>query len=159
MKRSIIIALIFLFPCGALLTAVAGQPDYSDVDRAKTDWLGEIIGEIGTVKPGMTRLDLMKVFTTEGGLSNRTHRRFVHRRSFYIKVDVAFKPVGNETDWLDERDSDVILSISKPFLKYGIENWVTPPNTFLFKGYPPEQCFSACDFTGILPASIAFRVF
>jgi hypothetical protein len=40
----------------------------------------------------------------------------------FLRFKWLFKLVGNETDGLDERDSDVILSISKPFLEYGVED-------------------------------------
>ena len=43
---------------------------------------------------GMTRADLLKVFTTEGGLSTGLNRTYVYRECQYIKVDVDFEPVG-----------------------------------------------------------------
>ena len=114
--RSTLIALAFPFYLGVLPAAMAQPPAY---DVAQTEWISEIIAEIDTVQPGMTRLDLLKVFATEGGLSTRTQRQFVHKRSPYIKVDVTFRPVGSETE-THGRDADVILRISKPYLEYSI---------------------------------------
>ena len=65
----------------------------------------------------MSRADLLKVFTEEGGLSTRTWRRYVYRECLYIKVDVEFEPAGNTEDKLPERPTDKITKISKPFLE------------------------------------------
>jgi hypothetical protein len=53
------------------------------------------------IKVGMTRADLLKVFTTEGGLSTSLNRTFVYRDCSYIKVDVEFEAVGRPA-----RDAD-----------------------------------------------------
>jgi hypothetical protein len=44
-----------------------------------------------SIKPGMTRADLQKVFTTEGGISMRVQRTYVYRNCPYCKVDVEFE--------------------------------------------------------------------
>ncbi|MGH9741620.1 MAG: hypothetical protein ACRD51_04640 [Candidatus Acidiferrum sp.] len=79
-----------------------------------------------TIKPNMTRDDLLKVFTTEGGLSNGLRRKFVSRECPYFKVDVEFEPVGRPTRDGDGRvtvveDSrDIITRISRPYLQFSI---------------------------------------
>jgi len=76
------------------------------------------------IKVGMTRADLLKVFTTEGGLSTGLNRTYVYRECPYIKVDVEFEPVGRparDTDGrvtLVEANEDVIKNISKPYLAW-----------------------------------------
>ena len=57
--------------------------------------------------------DLLRVFTTEGGLSTRTHRTYVLNQCRAIKVDVEFSISANEAE-------DKITQISKPYLDYGI---------------------------------------
>jgi hypothetical protein len=42
-------------------------------------WVTRTLEKMETVKPGMTREDLLKVFTTEGGLSTGLQRTFVSR--------------------------------------------------------------------------------
>lgn len=42
----------------------------------------------------MTRADLLKVFTTEGGISTGLHRTYVSRDCPFFKVDVDFRAVG-----------------------------------------------------------------
>lgn len=61
----------------------------------------------------MTRSDLLNVFTTEGGLSTRTHRTYVLKQCGIIKVDVEFSISGSEAE-------DKIRQISKPYLNYAI---------------------------------------
>jgi hypothetical protein len=63
----------------------------------------------------MSRGDLLRVFTTEGGISTRTQRTYVHTECPYIKVTVHFKAMG-ESSTLDENPDDIIESISQPFL-------------------------------------------
>jgi hypothetical protein len=75
------------------------------------------------VKPGMTRRDLLAVFTTEGGLSTGLRRTYVSRDCPYFKVDVQFKTVGRpgrDSDGrvtLQEDARDIITQISKPYLQ------------------------------------------
>jgi len=79
-----------------------------------------------TVKVGMTRADLLKVFTTEGGLSSGLNRTYVYRQCPLIKVDVEFEPVGRPARdgegrvTLIEANEDVIKKVSKPYLEWGV---------------------------------------
>jgi hypothetical protein len=88
--------------------------------QERTAWIAKVLRQIGEIKPGMQRKDLSQVFTTEGGRSNRFERTFVSIECPYIKVDVQFKPVNQETDALPESPADVIESISRPYLQWTI---------------------------------------
>jgi hypothetical protein len=102
------------------VSAFAGDSKY-DADLTKK--IEKIIREVQQIKPGMTRADLLKVFTTEGGISNRKWRRYVHPTCPYIKVDVEFEPVGEEKDMLTEKAADRITKISEwPFLEFSISD-------------------------------------
>ena len=68
----------------------------------------------------MTREDLSKVFTAEGGLSFRLHRTYVYKQCPYIKVTVEFEAAANPDDGLTEMPEDRIAKISMPFLQYSI---------------------------------------
>jgi hypothetical protein len=63
-------------------------------DKDHTAWVAESLKRMQTIKPGMTRTDLLKVFTTEGGLSTGLQRTFVSQDCPYFKVDVEFEAVG-----------------------------------------------------------------
>jgi hypothetical protein len=89
-------------------------------DKVLTQKIEKVIEETNTLKPGMTRTDLLDIFTEEGGISTRTWRRYAYRGCPYIKVDVEFKPVGNEEDKLHQSLKDIITKISKPFLELSI---------------------------------------
>jgi hypothetical protein len=97
-----------------------GQATASTDHRA---WVAETLKRIQTVKPGMTREDLLKVFTTEGGLSTGLRRTFVSRDCPYFKIDVQFQAVGRpDRDntgrvTVIEGPRDIIIDISRPYLQ------------------------------------------
>jgi hypothetical protein len=96
----------------------AGKLDPPCEDHA--EWVANVLREIQTVKPGMTREDLLKIFTEEGGLSNRFARRYAHRACPYIKVDVKFDWHEPEANSIKEHSNDPITKISTPFLEWTI---------------------------------------
>ena len=87
-----------------------------------TQWVATSLKEIETIKVGMTRADLLKVFTEEGGLSTRTWQRYVYHECPYFKVDVEFELVGVGEDKLRKSQEDKIIKISKPFLEWSISD-------------------------------------
>ena len=104
-----------------LCTPVSSQ---GDSDAELTRLISEAIRETSAIAAGMSRGDLMRVFTVEGGLSTRAQRTYVYRRCPYIKVDVEF-----EVDHLrdaqgripyPEADDDVIRRISRPYLAWAV---------------------------------------
>jgi hypothetical protein len=102
-------------------TIAQDTPDrQSQRDKALSEQISAILRDCEKIKPGMTRAQLLKVFTTEGGISSARHRRFVYRRCPYIKLDVEFKLSAPDQDVLDERMTDTISKISKPFLEWSI---------------------------------------
>jgi hypothetical protein len=95
-------------------------------DLEHTQWVASVLRWTYDIKPRMTRKDLLRVYTTEGGLSTGTRRTYVLKGCPYIKVDVEFKAVGRpERDkegrvTLVEDDQDLIVEISRPYLDYSI---------------------------------------
>jgi hypothetical protein len=95
------------------LTA-ATQSEYrpsTEVDREHTDWIANALRSIQTVKVGMTRADLMTVFTTEGGLSSASSRTYVYRQCPYIKIDVKFAASSRR----EELPTAKIVELSRPY--------------------------------------------
>ena len=92
----------------------------SNFDKDLTKQISDVLNECKKITPGTTRAELLKVFTTEGGLSTATQRNFVHRRCPYIKVDVEFVPSDPKQNALEERPTDTISKISKPYLEWSI---------------------------------------
>ena len=116
MKPKIILFLALL-PL-ALLAADTSPPIY---DAAFDKAISAAIVEIQTIQPGQTRKDLLKLFDYEGGLQSREANHFTYRKCLLIKVDVKFKAVGPATKIeFEGSPNDVITSISKPYLEFGI---------------------------------------
>ncbi len=91
-------------------------PMTAELTQERRQWIAKVLRRIGKIKPGMTRKDLLAVFTTEGGISTRTQRTYVHTECPYIKVNVRFNAVGGGSSGLDEDPDDIIESISQPYL-------------------------------------------
>jgi hypothetical protein len=87
-------------------------------DNNQTRWIFDVLKSIETIKVGMTRQELRKVFTTEGGISFVRQRRYIHRECAYIKVDVEFAPTHEGQR--EELPTDRITKISAPFLEWSI---------------------------------------
>lgn len=108
--------------------AVGQSPAKSPtVDPALTRSLDQVLKDVSSIQPGMSRAELLRVFTPEGGLATRDGQQFVYRRCPYIKVIVNFrKPDDADVEWgnapEEEWNGDVILSISKPFLESSIKD-------------------------------------
>jgi hypothetical protein len=94
-------------------------PMSAALTQERTKWIAKVLRRIGKIKPGMRRRDLLKEFTTEGGLSNRFQRTYVDVECYYIKVNVRFKPIGKVHDFMEESADDIIQSISQPYLAWG----------------------------------------
>jgi hypothetical protein len=116
MRTLLVSALWVLLACCPSTPCRAG----GNVDKDLTKQISDILTECKKIKPGATRAELLAVFTTEGGLSTATHRTFVHRRCPYVKVDVEFTPSEPKQKALDERPTDTIRKISRPYLEWSI---------------------------------------
>jgi len=78
------------------------------------------------IHPGMTREALLKVLTTEGGLSTRLQRKFVSPVCPNLKITVDFRAEGDVRRDEDGRLvaledlKDVITAVSKPYFQHPI---------------------------------------
>jgi hypothetical protein len=113
---------------GVIITGSAlgqGRPEAA-TQRDRVAWVAEALKRMQTIRPGMTRTDLLKVFTVEGGVSTGLHRTYVSCDCPYFKVDVAFKAVGRPDRDADGRvtvvegNQDIIVKISRPYLQFSI---------------------------------------
>jgi hypothetical protein len=93
-------------------------PMGEEYNRERTKWIAKVMRQITKIEPGMKRQDLLKVFTTEGGLSTRFQRTYVYSECPYIKVNVRFKAGSNEGNGVQEEPGDIIESISRPYLAW-----------------------------------------
>jgi hypothetical protein len=110
----------------ASTTAILASPQLGQpgISQNHVTWVAEALNRIQTIKPGMTREALLKVFTTEGGVSTGLQRTFVSRDCPYFKVDVEFRAVGRPDRDRDGRvtlvegGQDIIVTISRPYLQF-----------------------------------------
>jgi len=91
-------------------------PMSAALTQERTSWIAKVLRQIEKIEPGMRRKDLVGIFTTEGGLSNRFQRTYVYVDCPYIKVTVRFKAASDEANALKEDPDDTIESVSQPFL-------------------------------------------
>ena len=114
--------------CALALIVSAQSLRDSQKSEENTKWISDSLREMKTIEVGKTRADLLKVFTTEGGLSTGLHRTYVYRKCPYIKVDVEFEAIGRPARntegrvTLNEDNKDKIKSISKPYLEWSIQD-------------------------------------
>jgi hypothetical protein len=101
------------------LTVFARTGAQSSDVKTHSEWIAQSVKEMETIKVGMTRADLLRVFREEGGLSTRTQRQYVYRECLYIKVAVEFEPVET-TAVLPENGQDKIVKISQPFIEWSV---------------------------------------
>ncbi len=101
------------------LLRVEPLPTSPDFDSEQARWIAANLPELESIKPGMTRKELLRVFREEGGISTRLQRRYVYRRCGYVKVEVEFSAAGPPNQQGEGQD-DLITKISKPFLEFAI---------------------------------------
>jgi hypothetical protein len=97
--------------------SVANGEEYA---RERTKWIAKVLRQIAKIEPGMKRKDLLRVLTTEGGLSTRFQRTYVYSECPYIKVNVRFRAANDEGNGLKEEPDDIIESISQPYLAWSV---------------------------------------
>lgn len=94
-------------------------------DEAQRRWLAERYAEAVSVRPGMSRRDLRRLFRPDGGLQTIPSSRYVLKSCGMIKVEVKFDlPEGalredfsDENELIDDRVK--ITEVSKPYLEPG----------------------------------------
>ena len=96
-------------------------------------WLTHLTEKMETIKPGMTRWDVLKIFRTDGGppirkdvgLPTLLRQTFVSQDSPYFKIDVEFKPFSRDGVYLGSfpaDNRDVIVKVSKPYVQSATTN-------------------------------------
>src|SRR5271155_3469523 len=88
-------------------------------------WLKQVSEKMETIKPGMTRWDLLRVLRTEGtprrlfrvggGPQGVLRESFVSQDCPYLRIDV-------ELAGRDDPIQDVVVNVSKPYLHFATTN-------------------------------------
>ena len=81
--------MLLLFFSGAM----ARHFHTTSTEQAHRQWLEERYAEATSIKEGMTRADVLKLFETDGGLQRLgVPERYVLKSCSMIKVDIEFDP-------------------------------------------------------------------
>jgi hypothetical protein len=107
---------------GVSVSSQAHAFDDSENSAEHVEWVAKVMEKMNTIKLGDTRKSLLRIFTTEGGLSTGLERTYVSQDCSLFKVDVKFHAIGRpdrESDGrvtLVENDDDIITALSRPYL-------------------------------------------
>ena len=102
----------------ALLTIVGAQSlpqDKNSEDKAHQQWLQERYKEAKSIKPGMTRAELLKLFWPNGGIQTPTAQSYTLKSCPLIKLDVSFDKYDFSNRQPDDRVR--IVEVSRPYLE------------------------------------------
>jgi hypothetical protein len=114
LKTSLVIGLLF-FSIG---TFTVRPLTSNEAGRNPREWLEERYKEATSVRAGMSRAELMKVFEEDGGLQRIPAGRYVLRTCRMIKVEVEFDAEYGQA-YKEKPDRELkIKAISKPYLEY-----------------------------------------
>src|ERR1044072_34714 len=116
MKKILLLVSTIVFMM-VVFSALEGQK-IKGTSMGHTEWVGNALKQIQTIKPGMTRRDVLKFFVAEGGLGGGSghSRTYLYRDCLYIKVDVEFEPAQETGGRSKESHDDKITKISRPYL-------------------------------------------
>lgn len=132
MKHTALLLALFTVSCASERPAASVKPQPSPQTGTNTaplrteDWpdarltqqIADILKDCQRLQPGMTRAQLLRYFTIEGGISDARHRTYTHRACSLIKVDVDFKLADPNPAAYEESPADVITKISQPYLAW-----------------------------------------
>jgi hypothetical protein len=99
------------------LSALRVEPNATPYGSEQARWIQRHLPELPSIKVGMTRGELLKVFMEEGRISTRTSHRYVYRACAFVKVDVEFAPASDNDKTPRDRPDDRKTQISKPYLE------------------------------------------
>ena len=113
----------------AVFAFAASPPPVPQIQWAETQWVAQSLTQMQTVRVGMTRAQLLRVFEPANGTSSREDGRFTYRVCPNFVVHVLFRPVGKEArnEW--GSPADKITAISQPV--------VAQNSAYIFVGPPP----------------------
>jgi hypothetical protein len=116
----VLFSIVIIAGYPSLRPAQSASPDPCTQDHAA--WLAQVLEKMETIKPGMTRWDLLRVFRTDstrrtftiGGVVAQSpvlRETFVSQDCPYFKIDVEFEPSFGVLN------QDVIVKVSKPYVQ------------------------------------------
>ena len=110
-------ALLLLACLLTFLTAAVYSQEQVMSNQPPDQWLQDRYKEATSIKAGMSRENLLKVFMEDGGINTIPATRYVLRSCHMIKVDVDFDTEYGQA-YKERADRELkIKQISKPYLE------------------------------------------
>ena len=113
--------LLFVASVVLPLIAIAAPQDCRE---SHTQWMEARMAEAARIKPGMTRAQVLKVMTMDGGLQSygiAAPQRYLLLSCPLIKLDITFD--ASNASSVEQRLLDPearVKSVSKPYLEYPV---------------------------------------
>jgi hypothetical protein len=101
--------------CVVLVALLNASPQTSDPGD-HTQWVESSMLEMKSVRVGVTRADVERVFAPEGGMSTALQKTYLFRKCPYFKVDIEFAAAQANTT--AESPEDKVAKLSKPYLDW-----------------------------------------
>lgn len=103
----------------AIVIGVVTYPQAQDTsDHSHQQWLEARYQEATTIKSGMTRADLLKLFTQDGGLQSIPAGTYVLKSCQLIKIAVKFDTKYGVEYQPRADDKLKIIEVSRPYLEH-----------------------------------------
>ena len=100
-----------LFATYSMTTREQDEPE-----QAHKRWLNERYAEATSIKPGMSRADLLRVFKEDGGFQSIPATRYILRSCDMIQIGVEFDTEYGQA-YKEKPDEDLkITKVSRPYL-------------------------------------------
>src|ERR1051325_4404234 len=113
MRRTLLLPACLLI----FLTAAVYSQEQAMTNQPPDKWLQDRYKEATSIKAGMSREDLLKVFMEDGGINTVPAIRYVLRSCHMIKVDIDFDTEYGKA-YKEKTDRELkIKQISKPYLE------------------------------------------
>ena len=96
-----------------------GENEQKKTRQEHTAWVAKCLMDFQSIKVGMTRGEIQKRFTMDGGLQSVSPVRFTHPECRYFKIDVEFNFNHDEKDQGRAilSPEDKATKISKPYIE------------------------------------------
>jgi hypothetical protein len=97
-----------------VLTATQKEPASKDSDPCAL--VRQALVDSGRIKSGMTRREVEKYFSLDGGMLFAEKTRYVYSKCQYIKIEIDFsrKPSGKELF----SPNDIVVNAARPYIEY-----------------------------------------
>ncbi len=120
MKNTFLASLAVFVTLSQIVTApFARDIDWKDVSKEHNAWVEKCLKDFESIKIGMTRKEIDKVFPLAGGIQSASPGRYIHPTCPYFHIDIEFdfkRDKANQGRAITS-DDDQVISVSKPYIE------------------------------------------